>query len=175
MMIYGVTQLDHGHEHRWLFTEEEVAIQFQKYGLVLTDDQVDLWPIGGSHSEPSYLQELCSDEDIKEFLTAPGEGPNSTDPMLAEIAEYYVTVDTDEGSCTQEYLDKFGFDAEKLTQSDDKYQHYAECVKMIAALKEINFEDLDYTNPYYGSSYDMRYSTLCTAYKSLCCGEAPKL
>ena len=174
-MIYGVTQLDHGHEHRWLFTEDEVAIQLQEQDIVLIDDQVDLWPIGGSNSEPSYLKELWSDEDIKEFLTAPGEGPNSDDPMLVDIAEYYVTVDTDEGSCTQEYLDKFGFDAEKLTQYDDKYQRRSECDKMIAALKEINFEDLDYTSPYYGSSRDMQYSTLCAAYESFCCGEPPKL
>lgn len=170
-MIYGVMQLNHGHEYRWLFTEDEVSAQFQAYNIVPFEGEVELWPIGGSNSGVATLTELENDEAIKCFLTDPGEGPDVEDPMLVDIAEYLVTVDTGYGACTQEYLDKFGFQAEHLTQRDDKYHRFAQCEKMIATLKSVGYEDFDYERPFYGENRDMRYSELCSLYEQ-CIGRS---
>ena len=94
-------------------------------------------------------------------------GPDLEDPTLVDIAEYLLTVDVDCGSCTQEFLDKFGFTMKELEQYDDIYHHRANAERMIAEIlsSESELRDaIDSESPFYGESSDMRYSELCEIY-----------
>ncbi len=169
-MIYGVMQTHYGHEYRWLFTGEEILNQLsgRNYPIELGEETwVSYWPIGGSNSSDTKIARLDSDEAIKNFLTAP-EYNDYEDPMLVDIAEFLVTVDVEDGSCTQEYLDKFGLKVSELIQTDDINGHYATAKKMIEELKAVGYEDFDYNNPFYGNNRDMRYSELYSLWEQCC-------
>ena len=85
--------------------------------------------------------------------------------MLVDIAEYMLTISTDDGSCTQMFLDKFGFKA--CTLFDDKYGTMEEANQMIAALKEAGYEEFDYEDPFYGENRDMTIQELRNLYKKV--------
>lgn len=183
---YGVSQSFHGHEYRWVFTEEEIISQIGEdvwsditqgedyYGLPKESPYLEDvgFPIGGSNSSATLIETLSNDDEIKVFLTRPADGPDIDDPMLVDIAEYLLTVDVDCGACTQEFLDKFGFTMKDLEQLDDCYQHKSESERMIAELLSSTdaYENgidgvIDRDNPFYGFSSDMRYSELCDIYE----------
>lgn len=164
-MIYGVSQFCYGHEHKWIFTEEEIKRQT---GRTIEDhDWLDIhFPIGGSNSSATSFEKLDNDEDVRGFLTAKAEGPDLEDPELVDIAEYYLTVDTDYGSCTQEYLDRLGLKKEELMQEDDVHEHYANAERMINELKDMGYAGFSEINPFYGEHKDMRYSDLEALYQA---------
>lgn len=169
-MVYGVMQTHYGHEYRWLFTGEEIQRQMSARGRQLTlDDEtwVSFWPIGGSNSSDAVITRLDSDDKIKNFLTERADS-ELDDPTLCDIAEFYVTVDVEDGSCTQEYLDKFGLTLKELEQTDDKFDRRQNSEKMISDLKACGYEDFDYEKPFYGDNSDMRYSELCSLWEQCC-------
>lgn len=169
-MVYGVMQTHYGHEYRWLFTGEEIQRQMSARGRQLTlDDEtwVSFWPFGGSNSSDAVITRLDSDDKIKNFLTERADS-ELDDPTLCDIAEFYVTVDVEDGSCTQEYLDKFGLTLKELEQTDDKFDRRQNSEKMISDLKACGYEDFDYEKPFYGNNSDMRYSELCSLWEQCC-------
>ena len=169
-MVYGVMQTHYGHEYRWLFTGEEIQRQMSARGRQLTlEDEtwVSFWPFGGSNSSDAVITRLDSDDKIKNFLTERADS-ELDDPTLCDIAEFYVTVDVEDGSCTQEYLDKFGLTLKELEQTDDKFDRRQNSEKMISDLKACGYEDFDYEKPFYGDNSDMRYSELCSLWEQCC-------
>lgn len=159
-MYYGVEQSHCGHEYRFIFTKEEVENSLDHIAVGEYSDY--FWPMGGSNSSATRIIELDGDEEIKTFLLSPCEGPDVEDPMLVDLAEYILSIDTDEG-CAAEFLDRFGLTANELEQHDSRYD---ECAEMIAELKGLT-DEIDYDNPFYGDSKDMRYSELCNLYEGL--------
>lgn len=162
---YGVSQSFHGHEYRWIFTKEEIE---RNIGAFEDNDYRDIgYPIGGSNSSATYFLPLENDEQILAFMTGEAEGPDLEDPMLVDIAEYIMTVDTDCGSCTQEFFEKFGLKREDLEQFDDCYSHRFNSEKILEELIRSGMYDdkIDRNSPFYGFSADMRYSELCDMYE----------
>lgn len=171
MKYYGVTQSHCGHEYRWIFTKEEIE---RNIGEFEDDEYLDVhYPMGGSNSSATHFLPLENDEQVFAFMTGEAEGPDLEDPMLVDIAEYLMTVDTDCGSCTQEFLEKFGLNKKDLEQFDDCYSHRIESERMIAEMLQYeenlpslaSYKAIDRDNPFYGESSDMRYSELCEMYE----------
>ena len=160
MELYGLEQSDHGHLYRWVFTKESLLEQ----DIEPHDgDCIDmLFPIGGSNSSSTYFKKLNTEEDIKRFLLA-GYHTDSDDPMLIDIAEGIFTIDTDDeyyGSITSKYVKLFEIPEDELTKENSLV---AEVEELIAAIKELDKDKcsgIDYENPYYGDSGDMRLSEL---------------
>lgn len=169
-MVYGVMQTHYGQEFRWLFSEEEILRQMNRHGRQLTlEDEtwVSCWPIGGSNSSDAVITRLDSDEEIKNFLTERADN-ELDDPTLFGIAEFYVAVHVEDGSCTQDYLDKFGLTLKDLEQTDDMFDRRKNSEKMISDLKACGYEDFDYERPFYGYNRCMRYSELCSLWEQCC-------
>ena len=158
--IFGVSQYCHGHEYRWIFDEKTLKEELKTDDVLSCSGEDIGFPIGGSNSSATWITELEGLSGAKTFLTAAGDGPDSEDPMLVDIAEYLLTVDTGDGSCTKEYLDKLGLKAEDLTQYDDDYSHQKKAESMIKDLKAAGYEDFDYDNPFYGENSDMTFYDL---------------
>ena len=173
---YGVVQSHYGHEYRWIFKEETVR---QVLGSEAEPESGALdirWPMGGSNSSATLFYPIETDEDARAFLTAPGNGPDLEDPTLVDLAEYLVTVETDEG-CAEEFLDRLRLSAEALTQYDDAFGRRESCEQMADELCRYrdflhrlgtefeNCEEIDFNDLFYGDSKDMRYSDLCDLYE----------
>lgn len=172
---YGVAQMDYGHEYRWIFDRDSLAREFEKYKINVDVDKLDYvdicFPIGGSNSSSTLFCPLDTEEDAIEFLKKIAEGPDLDDPELTDIAEYSLTIDTDDeefGACTRKILDKFNINADDLEQLDDECKHYENSVKMINALKEAGYKDFDYDDPFYGENGSMTYYELCDLYEEIC-------
>ena len=156
--IFGVTQSHYGAECRWIFTAEELEDQL---GFIPEDGEtIAFFPLGGSNSSDSYVEELKNDTEIKEFLTTPGY-MDYDDPMLSDCGEYYIDLCTDEGSVTGEYLKKFGI---TNAPQDDAYGTIETVEKIVGYFRDIAYDDFDYSDPYYGEDSDMRVSELIDLY-----------
>lgn len=168
MKYYGVSQSCHGHEYRYIFDEDTLSKHIYDGNPVPDEDCTDcLFPIGGSNSSATFIQYLPDDDSIKAFLTAPGDGPDSDDPMLVDIGEYLLTVDNDEGACTDVFVQKFGLTYQGLEQFDDAYCHKENVRKMAEFLKKQGYNEFDHDNPFYGRNRDMQYSKLCELCESM--------
>ncbi len=163
MNYYAVTQLNHGAEHKWIFDERTII---DSLGQNFDDFYIDCpWPTGGSSSSATRICKMNSDEEICNFLTAPGEGPGLEDPMLVDLAEYYCSVDVadtwcQDKSCTGEFVQKFG-----LVCEDTHDERYDEAKKMIQSLQKSGYTNFDYDDPFYGNDSEMGYSELCDLYE----------
>ena len=175
---YGVSQLFHGHEYKWIFEESVLMNNMYTENDFKTNPMLDKqtfltecndhdcgFPIGGSNSSSTFTKRLDTLDDVKAFLTEPAEGPDADDPILVDIAEYLMTVDNDSGSCTDKFLSILGLDIKSLEQFDDKYNHRKNAEMMINSLKAHNYPDFDYNDPFYGNNRDMTYSELCDIYE----------
>lgn len=92
------------------------------------------------------------------FLTKPAEGPDSEDPELIDIGEYYLTVEVDYGSCTKEWLKKLDLKASDLEQSDDCFGRTAEVERMAQVM--------GISDPFYDEEYcNMQYSEFVKRYE----------
>ena len=162
--IYGVSQSFHGHEYKYLFDAETLK---KELGYVPEDGACEdiRFPIGGSNSSATFFEELKNDDEIKGFLTTCGE-PDYEDPQLVDIAEYLMTISTEEPSCTAKYLDKFGLKAQDLEQYDDCYKRGEKIEKMAKELKKYDTE-FDCDNPFYGDNRNMTYGEFCEFYESV--------
>ena len=168
MSYFGVSQMNHGHEYRWIYDGETLVKELD----LLSEDEileqsgsVLFFPIGGSNCSVTCIDKLQTDEEAKAFLTAGGDGPDSEDPMLVDIAEYLLTISVEDGSCTQKFLNKFGLEA--YTACDDEHGHMEKAEKMIEALKEAGYKDFDYDDSFYGENRDMTFRELCDLYKKV--------
>ncbi len=146
---YGVIQSYHGHEYVYIFDQEglEKSGVYEEIQYWLDGEEstcIDCgWPIGGSNSSSTYIIKLDNIDAIKNFLVSKGDGPDSEDPTLVEIAEYIHSVETSEG-LAGEYLEKFGLLKEDLTSYDERYE---ELISL--GIKPEAF---------YGAMRDLRYS-----------------
>ena len=163
---YGVSQLNHGHEYRWIYEESVLSKNIYDNNSVPNEDNLDCsFPIGGSNSSSTWIKKLNDLSEIKDFLTAPAEGPDSEDPMLIDIAEYLLTISTEDNSCTEQFLKQLNLTTDNLEQTDDKYKHKENAIKIFNYLNSINYPNFDHNNPFYGNNKDMTYSELCDIYK----------
>lgn len=181
MRYYGVEQSCHGHVYRWIFDEETVSREMLSGGNVPSNICLDMcWPIGGSNSSSTWVMLLDGDNEIGGFLSGT-PGCEYEDPTLCDIAEFYKTVDTGRGSCTSYWLQKFGLTEKECETDDDAESHRKKAEEMIEALaafeSNVNhlryskYDDLyliDYKNPFYGLSRDMRFSELEELYARYC-------
>ena len=168
MRYFGVSQMCHGHEYRWIYDSKTLVKELELLSedeiLNMSDSEL-FFPIGGSNCSVTWIEELKTDEEAKNFLTAGGDGPDSDEPMLVDIAEYLLTISADDGSCTQKFLKKFGLT--EYTVCDDKHGTMKEAEQMIEALKAAGYEDFDYANPFYGENRFMTLQELRDLYKSV--------
>ncbi len=167
MQYYGVSQMCHGHEYRWVFDEETLKNKLN----VATEEILELsgtdlfFPIGGSNCSCTWIQKLDDNDEIKGFLVSDGEGPDAEDPMLVDLAEYILTISTGDDSCTQDFLTKFGLDAQSLEKFDDAQGRCKKVEIMAKELQGAGYKGLDYNNVFYGENSDMQYSELCDLYE----------
>lgn len=178
---YGVEQSSHGHVYRMIFAEDEIRRDAYDGEPVPDDDCIDDgWPLYGSNSSATWITLLHTIEEIRDFLD--GEpGCEFEDPMLVDIAEFLYSVDAELGA-TRYWLDKFGInDAGIFSKEDDAEGHYEESKRMIDALKPIaemaagdpdpkwnKLRRIDFKNPWYGDSCEMRFSELQDIYETFC-------
>ena len=162
---YGVIQMNHGHEYRWIFTEEMIYDKAKLEGNIDEISGEDIgWPINGSNSSSTFFVPLRSDAEIKDYLINGGYGPDSEDPCLVDLAEYLNTVDGDGEwckSCTKEFLEKFNLNAKDLERGDIRYDM---AKIMIATLKKVGYKNFHYCNPFYGRNKNMTFNELCELY-----------
>ena len=158
--LYGVEQAHHGHLYRWIFTREGLAEWDIEPFSGETEDIG--FPIGGSNSSATYMVRLNTEEEVKNFLLADYD-TDYEDPMLVDIAEGIYTIDTDDeyhGAITSEFVKLFGISADELTSDNSLY---ATACELIDAIREYDIDKcsgIDYENPFYGESRDMRLSEL---------------
>ncbi len=154
-IVWGVSQIDRGHEYRWIFDEETL----EKNDINPHEDNGSevLFPLGGSNVSCTWFEPLQSDAEVMNFLTKPAVGPDSDDPELVDIAEYYLTCNCDYDSITKEYLDLFGFKEEDLLQYSPDYEA---ALKLVEELKASGYKGFDNDHPFYGKTKNMRLSEL---------------
>lgn len=170
MSMYGVTQMNHGADHRWIFSEEDLREDiYSDEESIPDEDEVDCWPIGGSNCGASILIKLDTDEEIKSYLIDPGMGPDVEDPELVDLAEYYCEADYHDHWCykssTRTEMERLGITWEETQSRDSRYE---EAEQMIRELQEGGYSDFDYENPFYGENRDMRFSELCDLHEKIC-------
>ena len=169
--LLGVEQSCHGHLYRWIYTEEGWAEFSQGYDNHEFNEDGTKWidigcPIGGSNSSATYITKLNSIDEVKGFLLAPYE-TDLDDPTLADIAEGIYTIDTDDEYClaiTTEFIKLLNIPEKELTKDNSLYEVAADLVAQIKEMDKEETSGIDYENPFYGDSSDMRYSELQNIY-----------
>ena len=155
---YAVEQYDKNlHEHRWIFEKDSPI-----------GNEIDY----ANHSDEGYriysgndciIREVHNEEEIRSFLTGKAHGVDSENPDMAELAEYYLTVDTDFDSCTDIFLKKLGLKQEELTQYDDRCEEIDDFVKQNKEIvKEVfDLTDADLEDFFYGdNTWKLKYSDI---------------
>lgn len=158
--LYGVEQTNYGHCYRWVFTEE--TLHDNGIGKEeIMDSPTDIsFPFGGSNAGATFFTVLEDDAAVKEFLLS-DYTTEYEDPMLVDIAEGLVTIAISEDSITERYVKKF-----KITELSHPNKWEEDALTMIRFIKEVDPAcQIDFENPFYGDSRDMRYSELCTLFK----------
>lgn len=162
---YGVSQMNRGHEYRWIFDDKTLKSRLGTDDVLSMSGENIRFPLEGSDVSATWIQALPDLVTANGFLTAKGDGPDSSDPELIDIAEYLLTVEVDSDSCTKSFLDVLGLDQGSLTQYDDEYGHYNRARAMISDLQKAGYVGIDYAHPFYGDNSDMRYSELCDIFE----------
>ncbi len=102
MKYYGIIQTNHGADHVFVYTEEQIKSEFEYYGLDIADlptkpgecaEELPCFPIRGSNCSDPRIWLLETKEDAIAFLKQDAEGPDYEDPPLVAIAEYYWGID----------------------------------------------------------------------------------
>lgn len=139
-VYYGVVQSCHGHDHVWLFTDEQIQKEFTKYNLGVdhlpqgeeTTDVEIFWPYGGSNVSSTKIVRRIGEEAALSFLTQECWGPDSDDPMLVDLAEYLWTIEED--GCAKELLESYGHKCTDFTQHDSRVDNI--CLRHGLKLKD---------------------------------------
>lgn len=167
--IYGVEQSCHGHAYRFIYTGNKLKF-YCGDSLPLKGENFceDIkFPIGGSNSSATFITKLESMDEIKDFLLA-DYTTTYDDPQLVDIAEGLCTIETDNiyGSVTDEIVKVLHIPESELTKDNVLYK---QAKRMIVDIKEkeqllsdsnTGASKIDYSNPFYGSSRNMRFSEL---------------
>lgn len=163
--IYGVEQSCHGHNHRWIFDEKTLKAQGIDLSKVKDDIYEDIgFPIGGSNSSATYIIEMDSIDKIKGFLLSE-YCTDLEDPMLVDIAEGICTIEVGDDSITRQYMEMLQIPENLMTRENG---YFAEAKNMIQDLQKQGVEcKLDFENPFYGTSKDMRLSELRELHKNI--------
>lgn len=158
--LYGVEQSSYGHCYRWVFTEEALCDN----GIgedEIVDSPADIsFPLSGSNASATSFVELKDDAAVKAFLLS-DYTTEYEDPMLVDIAEGIVTISSDEGSVTERYIKKFGIT--ELTRPNGLKEDALAMIRFIEKMGSAC--KIDFINPFYGDSREMRYSELCYLFK----------
>ena len=125
---YGFIQSNHGADHVFVFTEDQLQELFDYYGedmnVLPTDPEetaeLDGFPMGGSNSGMSVISLLETKDDVLSYLQQDALGPDSEDPYLVDMAEYYWGIDDGEYGCgnglAARMLREAGFDVAKVEE-----------------------------------------------------------
>lgn len=167
--LYGVEQSNHGHAYRFIYTGDRLK---QYCGDLLPAKGKNFcedirFPIGGSNSSATFITKVETLNEIKEFLLA-DYTTDYDDPELVDIAEGRCTIETDDiyGSVTDEMVKMLHIPECELTKDNTLYK---QAKRMILDIKEkeqlssdgnVGTSGIDYGNPFYGSSRNMRFSEL---------------
>lgn len=125
---YGFIQSNHGADHVFVFTKDQLQELFDYYGGDMDElptdpgetTEIDGFPIGGSNSSASIVTLLETKEDVLSYLQEPALGPDLEDPMLVDMAEYYFGIDDGNWGCgnglAKKMLEDAGFDVQKVEE-----------------------------------------------------------
>lgn len=145
MRLFTVSQIDnYNHEHRWIFNKKELKEKLNikekeiKENLFSFDDYFIL------NGSPCVIKEAKNIDEIISFLKEDNKGPDLEDPTIVDIAEYYLTIDTDTGQAAR-LLNNLKLDPNLLTQYDKRlnmiWTHCNPYDKHIKSMRFSEFED----------------------------------
>lgn len=178
---YGVEQSKYGHCCQWIFDENTVSKEMYDGGEVVDGDCMDVsWPLTGSNACSTSIVKLDSPKEIEDFLLGTSMCEYE-DPSLCDIAEYYKTVEIDHDSSTKFWLNRLNITQKMCEQCDDSEEHFSRAKSMIDALETLKdsvFKDndskwddlykIDYDDPWYGQSRDVKFSELQDLHQKYC-------
>jgi len=155
---YGFLQSNHGADHVFVFTEDQLQELFDYYGGDMDElptdpeetTEIDGFPMGGSNSSASIVTLLETKEDVLSFLQEPALGPDLEDPMLVDMAEYYFGIDNGNWGCgnglAAKMLEDAGFDVEKVEEKAMQGVEFeTDLAKSVLGIDRKDF----YDDPYY--------------------------
>ena len=151
MRYYGVRQMCHGADHVFVFSEDEMkeAIKDtyikEDYLPKTTDEgkEIGLFPWGGSNVSEGFAELLEDEEAAYDYLTQQDAmGPDSEDPCLVDMAEYYWKIEVHDG-CAGEILAKHGVTAEEV-EKEVSGSHDVRISDIVDTLGNINFYSDEY-------------------------------
>ena len=160
--IYGVQQSVYGHAYRYIYTGDILVSKGIFLPAKINAICEDIgFPNGGSNSGSTSIEKLESLDEVKNFLLADFE-TDLADPQLIDIAEGICTIQTGYNSITSQFIELLHIPQSELTKDNALL---AESEKMIQELKSSDTDyDIDFDNPFYGTSRNMRFSELCELY-----------
>lgn len=123
------------------------------------------FPFGGSNCSSTHLVKLESLNEVKDFLLADYK-TDYNDPCLIDIAEGVCTIDTslDNSSITNKVVILLHIPQNELTKDNVLL---APAKQMLQELKDADTDyEIDFNNPFYGTSRNMRFSDLTALYEA---------
>ena len=162
--IYGVQQSVYGHAYRYIYTGDILVSKDIFLPAKINAICEDIgFPNGGSNSGSTSIEKLESLDEVKNFLLADFE-TDLADPQLIDIAEGICTIQTGYNSITSQFIELLHIPQSELTKDNALL---AESEKMIQELKSSDTDyDIDFDNPFYGTSRNMRFSDLTALYEA---------
>lgn len=165
--IYGVEQSVHGHNYRFIYTGKDLE-GFINLPVIMKgqDFYEDIhFPFYGGSCSSTRIAKLESLDDAKDFLLADYK-TDYDDPQLIDIAEGVCTIDTslNNSSITNKVVILLHIPQNELTKDNALL---APAKQMIQELKDADVDyEIDFDNPFYGTSKDMRLSDLTALYEA---------
>lgn len=165
--IYGVEQSVHGHNYRFIYTGTDLRSCINLPPLTKNDKfYEDIgFPFGSNNCSSTHIVKLESLEEAKDFLLADYK-TDYEDPRLIDIAEGICTIDASlsNRSVTNKFVTLLQIPQNELT----KYNALlAPAKQMIQELQNADTDyEIDFNNPFYGTSKDMRFSDLTALYEA---------
>ena len=160
---YIAIQSCHGADHVFLFTEEEINEEFERYNINKSfipqndENAVNdiLWPMGGSNSSATSIVKVeggspFTANAIVSVFENSCIGPDLEDPTLIDMAEYNYTLNTTEG-CMADFLKENHLDKEKIEKN--AMANFENDTKMVMETLGISLKDF-----YLDEYRDMRLS-----------------
>lgn len=171
--IYGLQQSRHGHAYRFIYDGETLR-QFDIALPAIGDDySEDIgFPINSRNfGGPTHITKLESLDEVKDFLFADYE-TDYEDPRLIDIAEGACTIVTDNFISDLLVKQLPHIPKNELTK-DNAFELtkdnalLAPAKQMIQELQNADTDyEIDFNNPFYGTSKDMRFSDLTALYEA---------
>ena len=153
MKYYGFIQSQHGADHVFLYTEDQIKQEFDTYGIDMNvlptspdeNTWLDLFPIGGSNSGTSEIHLLPDDESAIQFLSQKALGTDYDDPPLVALAEYYWEIDNGSygNGYAADFLKNKGLDRDQITADATKEidQEFDDLLKILGITADKCYND----------------------------------